>query len=394
MLLKILRFIRGYVEFTARGRFPERFINLTSRYGIFVWNTLPVEGGLSGAMSVGDYKRIRSTASRAKVVLKIKRKHGLPFHIRKYRDRGGLFVGAVLGLALTIFLSNFVWTFSVTGNKTVTEKEILTVLSEQGMGAGAYKKGVDVDRISRNTLRSIDRLSWMSINLNGCKASVEVKEKTDKPELTDDSKPCNIKAGKDGVITEIRATEGKAEVSSGSGVAEGDLIVSGIVPTSIGAVRYVRAKAEVYADVSSEKKIFIPEKGHYFSLTENKVERNRLHFLIFEMPVSLSFSSYNQSVRKYSDSNFVQNGEILPIGIKTETTQELIEKEITADKKIAELQAQTELMLYEVFERGESTLVSRKTSLKKQSEGYLCEAKYVFNENIARSVDFSVTEQG
>lgn len=31
MLLKIIRFLRGSVDFTASGKFPERFMNITAK---------------------------------------------------------------------------------------------------------------------------------------------------------------------------------------------------------------------------------------------------------------------------------------------------------------------------------------------------------------------------
>ena len=38
MLLKIIRFLRGSVDFTASGKFPERFMNITAKNGVNLWN--------------------------------------------------------------------------------------------------------------------------------------------------------------------------------------------------------------------------------------------------------------------------------------------------------------------------------------------------------------------
>lgn len=62
MLLKVIRWSKGYVDFSASGKFPERFINLTTRNGINVWNLKPTEKGLTATMQVYDYKNIRSIA--------------------------------------------------------------------------------------------------------------------------------------------------------------------------------------------------------------------------------------------------------------------------------------------------------------------------------------------
>lgn len=66
MLLKLIRWSKGYVDFSASGKFPERFINLTTRNGINVWNLKPTEKGLTATMQVYDYKNIRSIAYKSK----------------------------------------------------------------------------------------------------------------------------------------------------------------------------------------------------------------------------------------------------------------------------------------------------------------------------------------
>ena len=49
-------------------------------------------------------------------------------------------------------------------------------------------------------------------------------------------------------------------------------------------------------------------------------------------------------------------------------------------------------MLFEVFEKGGSRLVSKKFTSNETKDGFTCSARYVFNENIAESVDFTVQE--
>ena len=70
MLLKIIRFCRGYVDFRAVGKFPERFLNLTSRYGVNIWNANPTDNGLEASMSVYDYRKIRNLTRKLKIKTK------------------------------------------------------------------------------------------------------------------------------------------------------------------------------------------------------------------------------------------------------------------------------------------------------------------------------------
>ena len=82
----------------------------------------------------------------------------------------------------------------------------------------------------------------------------------------------------------------------------------------------------------------------------------------------------------------------MPIGIKTETTYEMTQEKKTIDEKTARKIFENSILLYEVFERPESMVKSREINVKKTKQNYVCNVNYTFNENIAQSVDFSVTE--
>ena len=86
----------------------------------------------------------------------------------------------------------------------------------------------DTGQAKRDILLKVDEIGWLSVNIIGSHANVEVKEKIEKPELEDNPSPCNIKASADGVITKITAGEGMSQVKKGSGVAKGDLLISGV----------------------------------------------------------------------------------------------------------------------------------------------------------------------
>lgn len=97
MLLRLIRWSKGYVDFSAYGKFPERFINLTTRNGINVWNLKPVQNGLTATMQVYDYKNIRSIASKSKLRLRVTGRHGLPFYAQRYKQ-GQDFLSALLSV--------------------------------------------------------------------------------------------------------------------------------------------------------------------------------------------------------------------------------------------------------------------------------------------------------
>ncbi|MCQ2514414.1 MAG: sporulation protein YqfD [Ruminococcus sp.] len=395
MLNKIVRFVLGYVDFTAEGRFPERFLNLTSRSGVNLFNTVPSSKGLSASMSLSDYFTIRKIARKSRVRLKVVGRHGMPFIVNKYSNRIGIPVGGFLGIILIMILSNFIWSVQITGIDTVSNTYIRNLLNDYGISVGAYKNNIDVKSVERNIQLNVNEIGWMSINLTGNIASVELKAKAIKPEIKDTVTPSNLKAKCDGVITKINVRRGVTAVTKGSGVTKGDLLVSGIAESSkenVDTIRYLRASGEIFADVMSEKKFSIPSSYEYCHIMDNYAVRNNLKVLWLSFPTKMSFDFYEGFARQYRTENLTINETVLPISITTQTDFETGISKAEPDMESAGRIFENQAALYEIFECGEKSVVSRDMHIMQAENGYNCVIDYVFNENIAENVDFIVTE--
>ena len=392
MLLEIIRFFRGNVDFTASGKFPERFINITAKNGVNIWNPVPAKNAISASMYLSDYKKIRTLAKKSRVKTKITAKHGMPFIVNHYKARTGLFAGAVFGIILCIFLSNFIWSVKISGTEEISNTYLESLLSDNGISVGVWKNNLDVDQIERNIQRKCGDVRWMSINITGSLVTVEVKETYKKPKLDTSKNPCNVKAVKDGVITRIQAYNGKPVVTKGSGVVNGQVLVSGLDETKQGDMRYLRANAKVFADITEQRTLSIPKKITYSTATDNYVDRKNLKFLWIDFPCNLAFESYENSVSTVHGENLFINDVVLPVGFKIQTDRELVTENYTISKSSAQEIVKTDCILYEIFAKSESTVVSRNISVKENKSGYNFTADYIFNENIACQVDFDVTE--
>ena len=395
MLVSLIRFFRGYVDFTARGMFPERFLNISARNGINLWNNHPIQDGLRGSMTVSDYRHIRKTAHKAKVTLKIEQKHGLPFFINKYKSRIGLPIGAAAGFVLITLLSNFIWSISITGTQTISDTYLLGELEKCGVSIGAYKNSIDADEVKRTLQISNKKIGWMSVNITGNIVSVEIKENVEKPQLDTNENPCNLKARCDGVITKINVRSGVTNVMVGSGVTKGDLLVSGISESHserLDTLTYLRANGEIFADVNSDLEYNLNKQSTYYSPKENTTKRNQLSLLWFKLPYSFSFTHYPFSAESIQSYNLKLNDITLPVGITTQTEYELSEIDVIYDAETAKNIFENESLIYELFSKGESTLNKREIKMTENDNGYKCSISYVFNENIAESVDFKVTD--
>ena len=258
MLLKVIRWSKGYVDFSASGKFPERFINLTTRNGINVWNLKPTEKGLTATMQVYDYKNIRSIAYKSKLKMRVTGRHGLPFYVQRYRQRVGLLIGAIIGIVLIAVLSKFIWYIDAPPTKSLSTSQILSALEEDNVKVGSYINSIDTENTERRLILKNEQIGWISLNITGSTMSVNIEEKAPKPDTPDFKTPCNIKANNDGVITSIKTSRGETKVMKGSGVVKGDLLVSGIVETKQETIEYVHASAEIMADVIYKKEYTLP----------------------------------------------------------------------------------------------------------------------------------------
>ena len=99
---------------------------------------------------------------------------------------------------LIYILSGFIWSIDINGNNAISIYEIQGDLRENGIYVGALKKNINVTDAERKLELKSGRIAWMSVNITGCRADVEISESQDMPEIVDKAKPCNLKAKKTG----------------------------------------------------------------------------------------------------------------------------------------------------------------------------------------------------
>ncbi len=264
------------------------------------------------------------------------------------------------------------------------------LLAQNGIVPGVPKASLDVERVERGCLRQLDTLSWMSVNLQGCTACVEVREKDKKPEIMR-LEPANIKAARDGVITDIRVRQGFTQIKKGSGVVKGQLLVSGVNQTGQGGTRFVRADADILAEYTEEKTLDLPAAFDYYSLTENKTDRKRLKCFWLELPLSLSFNRYEHTACTFREEALTIGGRSVPVSVSTETSCELAPRTVRLSQKQAETVFRRHILLTELFCQPQTQVVKRLVTVKKTKAGYSCTAICTNCENIAQTVEFSVT---
>lgn len=383
MVLLLLRFIRGFVDFRVSGRFPERFINLLNRRGLSYWDIFPSKTGFNGKMYARDYRKIRPLAKKSEVKLRLLKKNGLPFVLKKYKNRRGLALGAVLGIALMLFLGQFIWDVKVDGISRIGENEMYTALADCGVKAGAFKAGLDTEAVERKIMLKIPETRWISINAVNNIAQVQIKEKAPKPKAEIRSYPCNIKAEYDGVITKTVVYSGVSKVMKGSAVVKNQLLVSAVVQTSDDKLSYVHSSADIYADIFLSKNIKLNKNIEALIPKENYTEKSELNFLWFRLPLRLSSSGSGIHADSFRTFCPLLNGVNLPISERVGKRYCFEREKLTLSRASAEKILRKKLALFECFSHEKSKIKSRSYKILESRGGFTLKADYTLNRNIA-----------
>jgi similar to stage IV sporulation protein len=228
-LTRFIQLLLGYVRFMVDGGNPEKFLNLTAREGITLWNLKREGTSLSGSTLALNYKKLLPEAEKAGVHIRVTARRGIPIRIHRHRKRIGFIAGVALFFAMLWYFSGFVWAVDINGNSVVATNEIMYTLSDLGLRPGIRADTVNLKNVEQRALILLPDLSWMHINLNGGTAQVAVGERSFRPEIVPDNRPCNVKATQTGQIISIQVYQGVTTLKAGDTVLKGGLIVSGIV---------------------------------------------------------------------------------------------------------------------------------------------------------------------
>ena len=326
MIIRFLRYLIGYIKFRAFGGFADRFINLCTKQGIPLWNVRNINGNITANTTVDGYLAIRSPARKSGMRVISIEKVGVRYFLRKHKKRIGIMLGALVSVLVIFTLTQFVWSVSVVGNTNLEEDAILSSFKNYGVSVGVPISSIDNDEVAALVMSEIETLSWVSVNIKGSVVVIEVREKTNAPEIYDDSKPTNVVASEDGVILSIDVLYGTEEVKPGSAVTKGDLLISGIVSHKDNTEKAIHADGYVKALVNKKNTV----SNNDFSLYKIKNEKTRN--LIFFFGLKIPLGTILEGGYFTEHNSFVENDKnLLPVGIITQYGAEFEKEKATVD---------------------------------------------------------------
>lgn len=383
-IIKLYRYLCGYVLFSISGGFSERFLNLVSQNAISLWDTTRKGDKIYSYTLAKDYKKMRTLAKKTKVTLKVEGKMGYKFKTNKYKKRKGFLLGAFLLAVLFYIMSNLVWTVKVNGNQTVESRLIIETLQEEGFKPGCFTKTINVSEVEQKALLRLPQLSWLAINIKGGNATIEVKERVVVPSVEQPSDQKELVASRRAVISRFNIYSGTAAVERGDVVSKGTVLINGYYVGKMEEKIEQEAKGEVYGYTTRTKSFYVAYKGY-----EEKVEKEQNNYIYESLGFKIPFMKVkqipNDSKVNITSENVKFFGWELPILKHTQNIQTINLEEKTYSEDEVNQQLDEKQKKYEEELPGTTKILKRKVETKKTKEGIKRTVTYEMEEQIAKA---------
>ena len=314
-IIELLRNFKGYICLEINGGFRERFINLCAVRRITVFDVKYDGPSLRIKVPIKMFPLLRDVASKTGVHIKVTRKCGLPFFIAENADRAGLLAGCIFFVLFVTVMNCFVWCIDAAGSEKYSSEQIANAAFDCGFRYGACRFFLNEGEIARNIYKSfVGELSWVTLNVRGSRASVEVRDTVIPSEKkAEDKEPCNIFADFDGVIMSDETLAGVRCVNKGSAVKKGDLLISGVVENENLSAALYKAKGNFTALHRTAEEFKI-EKNHSLNKIEKFSRGYILNLFGLDIPVFKPKSDENSLSFNVEFYPFFKNVR-LPFGI-------------------------------------------------------------------------------
>lgn len=262
MLVRLLKYVRGYVKIRVEGYSPERFLNLCNVHNILLWGVETKEQAYEMYLSVRDFKKLRPLVKKTGTKVSLQGKYGLPFFFHRFRKRKMFFGGMIFCVLLVYWLSLFVWNIHLEGNVTQTTAEILDYLKTIDVSHGTKKSEIVCETIEKKLRANYPNMLWVSAELRGTRMMIQIKENEDGDIISKIEEknvaPVSIAAETDGVVQSIVSRQGTPLVKAGDTVSAGQILVEGWYAVKNDAGEIVR-----YEGVPADADIWLVKTEHY-----------------------------------------------------------------------------------------------------------------------------------
>lgn len=390
-----ITFIFGYCKVSADLTDAADIFNICAKYGIVYRNQSSADKEISFECSLPAAKKLSRICCERGIKLTVT-EHGIPRLFAKYKRRYGIYFGLLISLMLFFMSGRIIWDIRIEGDlERLTKGDVISELNNCGLKIGMPRRKLNTGEVETRVIVYSDDISWISINLFGTVAHVEIREAEPTPEDEILYDAANLVATRDGVIEGFEEVKGNIQVRIGDFVREGELLVSGIYDSKALGFIYKCSSGRVFARVKSNYEVSVSLKYDEKRYTGKEFVEKYLVFFDKEIKIYTNFGKKSPKcdiIDTVSYADPIGKGE-LPFGIRTVRYAEY--EYVSADRSSEEAidLAYKELRTKEA-ELGVSDVISKELSGSFETadgkEVYVLRCSAVSVMNIAKQVEIEV----
>ena len=387
-----IRYAFGYLRLIVSAEDAASWLNLCGKYGVGSFGAGYGEGEYRFCCPLPLGRRLCREAEKIGLRPLFVSEHGLPARLRRYGGRYGLFAGAVFCAVLLFLSSLVVWDIRIDGNRRVEDEEILAVLEECGLRVGTLRRKLDIDSLENRVMILSDDISWISVNLIGTVAEVELRESEIPPEEPLPYAASNLIAKKDGQIAYFEDVRGNIVTEIGDVVRKGELLVSGLYDSPNFGVRYCRSEGRVIA--ATEESFETEISYRYLQKVYTGEHFTEKSLIFFGKEIKFFGNSRNcppgcDTIER-EEIFTLPSGERLPLGIRTVTRKPYRYEETFRTEEEARELAEFRISYQIGLRRESAELLSRKTSESVGEDSLRLTVTVEWLENIAEEQEIQI----
>lgn len=181
---------------------------------------------------------------------------GLTEIIKKNRNRICILIGIIAFIIVLQVHKLFVWDIVISGNNTICEEEIIETLDKAGFSKGTLIKPEKISNVCNKCVILNKNIVWISINMSGTVAFVEVSERVEKVE-TKKTSLSGLISSSDGVVELVKVISGTSLVKNGDSVIKGQMLISPVATGKDENEYLVGANGEIIAKTYEKFSVII-----------------------------------------------------------------------------------------------------------------------------------------
>ena len=384
MVKKLIRFFKSYIEFCAEGAETEKLLNYCIKNGIEIIDPHKENYKLFGKIHAKEYKKLRKPSKKIGLKIRINKKNGLFFFVKKNKSKIGFVSGIIFIIVFNIIMNCFIWEINVTENKNndIDTEKILKLAEEKGLFTGTLSGKHFVQNIEWYILREVPDLSSVEINIQGSVANISVKKRNKEDAMVpDDDIPINLIASRYGVIEKIDVFDGQGVVKPGDAVMKGDLLVSAVYEDRHNKLTLKHSRAHITAKTDYNITVEFPFEQTY-TVTDEKSSK------IFKLIILGKEINFYKNI-KNELPNTTEEKDIFFLGIKLPIKLIITHFYNVKACNITYNLAEAKSIAYDLLSQKEKEEMKEMEILSKKAEEKIKEGKYIITANYIVIMDFA-----